>query len=94
MELRSMDCNIFTARNEVAKVMFLPVSVCPRGGCYPSMPCNRSPGGACLLGGVCSQGVPALGGGVCSGGWRPPPPRKQTATVADGTHPTGMYSCM
>ena len=31
------------------------------------------------------QGVPALGGV-----WRPPP-RKQTATVADGTHPTGIH---
>ena len=26
------------------------------------------------------------------GMWRPP--QKQTATVADGTHPTGMHSCM
>ena len=26
------------------------------------------------------------------GGWRPPP--QQTATVADGTHPTGMHSCL
>ena len=24
---------------------------------------------------------------------RPPPPREQTATAADGTHPTGMHSC-
>ena len=54
--------------HEVAKVTFLHVSVCPRGG---------APGG-----------VPALGVGV----WRPPP--KQTATVADGTHPTGMHSCL
>ena len=23
----------------------------------------------------------------------PPPPTQQTATVADGTHPTGMHSC-
>ena len=45
-------------------------------------------GGACSWG-VCSQGVcvPAPGAGV----WRPP--RNQTATVADGTHPTGMHSC-
>ena len=25
--------------------------------------------------------------------WPPPPPRK-TATIADGTHPTGMHSCL
>ena len=54
-------------------------------------------GGACsrgglLLGGACSRGVPGsrgclLRGGLCR------PPQKQTATVADGTHPTGMHSC-
>ena len=33
------------------------------------------------------RGVPAPRGGV-----ETPPPRKQTATVADGTHPTGMHS--
>ena len=96
---------IFTVRNEVAKVMFLQVSVYPRGcgipAClaggipvclavggvcypsmhcrwYPSMPCDRSPRGCLVLGGclvpggsapggVCSRGVPALGG------WRTPP---------------------
>ena len=32
-------------------------------------------------------------GGVCSQGGRVwIPPRKQTATVAEGTHPTGMHS--
>ena len=40
--------------------------------------------------GAYSGGVPALGG-VCSGGvWRLP----VTATAADGTHPTGMHSCL
>ena len=43
------------------------------------MPCIRSRGG---------EGGSAPGGGGC--GY---PPRKQTATVADGTHPTGMHSC-
>ena len=54
---------IFTVRNEVAKVMFLQVCVCPQGRgyprmpCrwYPSMPCSRSPGGAisaCIAGGI------------------------------------------
>ena len=38
------------------------------------------------LEGVCSQGGLLWGGGV----WRPP--QKQMATVADGTHPTGMHS--
>ena len=64
--------------------------------------------GGLLLGGVCSQGG-LFQGGACSGGsapgvggcliqggsawgWRTP--REQTATVADGTHPTGMHSCL
>ena len=43
--------------------------------------------------GVCSRGVPAPGAGLFPGAgvWRPP--QKQTAPVADGTHPTGMHSC-
>ena len=41
-----------------------------------------APGGACSGGGLCSGGCLA---------WRPP--RKQMATVADGTHATGMHSC-
>ena len=39
-----------------------------------------------------SAAVGAWSGGVSApGGCRPPPP--QMATVADGTHPTGMHSC-
>ena len=61
------------------------------GGCYPSMhcrwypsmPCNRSPGRSAPRGLL-------PGGGVCGD----PPPQKQMATVADGTHPTGMHSCL
>ena len=37
-------------------------------------------------------------GGACSGGSAPggcgDPLLKQTATVVDGTHPTGMHSCL
>ena len=140
---------IFTVRNEIAKVMFLQVSVCPRGWwcpskpCrwYPSMPCSRSPGGgaipaciaggipaclavglwggaipACIAGGIPAclatwlqggawsggclvQGVSAPREGDCSGGgWYPSMhwgslPPGETATAADGTHPTGMHSC-
>ena len=43
-------------------------------------------------------GVPGLGGclvqgGLLQGGLLGDPPLKQTATVADGMHPTGMHSC-
>ena len=68
---------------------------------YPSKPCNKSRGGVPTTRGgtyswrVCSWGVPAPGGlpapGGCGGD---PPPGQQTATVADGTHPTGMHSCL
>ena len=68
---------IFTVRNEVAKVMFLQVSVCPqRGGAW-------SRGGSAPGWGV---GIPA-----CTEA-DPPPPPGETATAADGTHPTGMHS--
>ena len=39
-------------------------------------------GGACVAGGVCGGG----GGGPCVAG--------ETATAEDGTHPTGMHSCI
>ena len=44
--------------------------------------------------GVCSGGVPAPGGLLpVGGGGCGDPLQKQTAAVADGTHPTGMHSC-
>ena len=48
-----------------------------------------APGGSAPGGSACSQGGLLQGGG-CSQGETP---RKQTATIADGTHPTGMHSC-
>ena len=64
--------SLVTVRNEVAKVMFLQVSVCPRGGSLPQ----------CMLG----YHIPP--------GSKHPPRPQQTATAADGTHPTGMHSCL
>ena len=43
------------------------------------------PGGCLVLEGVCSWGVPGLGGAW----WRPP----GMATAAGGTHPAGIHSC-
>ena len=54
------------------------------GGCP-----GPSPGG-CLPRGV-SRPRP---GGVCPRGGPTPPPPQQTATAGDGTHPTGMHSCI
>ena len=76
---------------------------CSRGGCaIPACLAAglRGAGGACCRGGACSwEGVPASGrgcllpGGACSGKCEDPPPPKQTASVADGTHLTGMHPC-
>ena len=41
--------------------------------------------GACMVGGHAWRGC-VCGGGVCVAG--------ETATAADGTHPTGMHSCV
>ena len=68
--------NFITVRNEVAKVMFLQVSVCPQGRCL--LPLGgvwsrevSAPGGHLLPGGAWSTGVPALGD-VCSEGMSDP----------------------
>ena len=66
-------------------------------------------GGGLLRRGVCSRGVPGPGGGGSApgGAWSrgvsapgevgipacTPSPPGETATAADGTHPTGMHSC-
>ena len=68
-----------TVRNEVAKVMFLQVSVCPQGGGAWSWR-----GEGCMVpGGVHGRGV-----GIPAFTEADPPPR-ETATAADGTPPTG-----
>ena len=74
---------------------------------YPSMTCSRGSlllGGLLLGGGVSAPVGSAPGGcllqrcllwgGACFRGGCGDPPQKQTATVADGTHPTGMHSCL
>ena len=63
-----------------------------QGGVLSQHALQKVSGGGAALGGVCSQGVAAPRVCVCV--WRPPPPRQQTATVADSTHPTGMQSCI
>ena len=95
---------IFTVCNEVAKVMFLQVCVCPRGGGGGIPACLAGGIPTCLAAGLQGGGIPAClqqvsRGGPCSRGvpapggvWRRPP--QQMATVADGTHPTGMHSCL
>ena len=86
-----------TVHNEVVKVMFLHVSVIlfTGGGCGCAIPACIAGGiPACLAAGL-EEGGSVPGGGRCllGGGRVWIPPRKQTATVADGTHPTGMHSC-
>ena len=68
------------------------LSFCSQGGWYPSMHCRWYPSMSCSRGTVLSKHA-LQQGGACSGGCGDTPPRKQTATVADGTHHTGMHSC-
>ena len=78
----SLHIFIITVRNEVAKVMFLHVSVIlSTGGCLVLG--GLLPGG-CLVLGVGVPGIPA-----CTEA----DPPGETATAAHGTHPTGMHSC-
>ena len=74
---RPLMTTIITVRNEVAKVMFLQACVCPQGGGV----CSQ---GGCLLWGVSAPGDVCSRGGVCSALRQP----GDTATAADGTHPT------
>ena len=89
---------IFTVRNEVAKVMFLQVSVCPGGSASVRAGIPHPPGADPPPGQTSSwEQTPPLD-------QTPPPPRTrhppgtrpppETATVADGMHPTGMHSCL
>ena len=64
--------------------MFLQVSVCPQGGLVPR---------GCLLPGCLLLGGPLLGGLVSQHALRQTP-LGETATAADGAHPTGMHSCL
>ena len=74
--------NIFTISNEVVKVMFLHLSVIlfTGGVCLSACwdtPRSRPPRSR-------PPGADTTGADT---------PQEQTATVADGTHPTGMHSC-
>ena len=89
---------IVTVRNSsCGKVLFSQVSVCSQGGCIPVRACmcvsHHVRGRGCLPeGGVCLGDIwpgGCLPGGVCLVGCTPP----ETASAADGTHPTGMHSC-
>ena len=88
---------VFTIRNEVAKVMFLQVSVCPLGGgggwypimpCrwYPSMPCSKSPGG-CYPSMHCRWYPACLATGLRGGGGSAP----KGCLVLEGSAPRGDW---
>ena len=73
--------NFYRPQDEVAKVMFSQACVCPRGG------------GAWSWGVPGPRGVPTPGGVWSRGGAWSWGEGGETATAADGTHPTGMHSC-
>ena len=70
------------------------IPACLTGGIPAYLAAGLRGGGACSQGGSCSGGCLLPGGCLLWGGgvWRRPP-GQQMATVADGTHPTGMHSC-
>ena len=76
--------SLITARNEVTKVMFLHLTFCSQGG-------------VCLI--ACWDTTPPPRPGTPQSRHHPPPgagtpPGGETATAADGMHPTGMHSCI
>ena len=87
--------NIFTVRNEVPKVMFLQACVCPRGGVPDQVhppprtrytPQTRYPRDQVQ---PRDQVYPPRPGAPPGTRYTP----RDTATAADGAHPTGMHSC-
>ena len=93
---------LITVRNEVAKVMFIHVSVilykrgwgrfCSRLRClFQGVPApgrgSSAPGGACSGGCACSRGILLLG--MCG----ELPLLQEMAATADGMHPTRIHSC-
>ena len=85
---------IFTVRKEVAKVMFLQACVCPHGGvclsaCWDTTPPSRHPPRSRPPWSTPREQTPPR---RRTPGSRPPP--GEMATAADGTHPTGMHSCL
>ena len=68
----------------------LPGVVPAPRGCACSQGLCLLPGGCLLPRGCLLQGVPAPRGRLLKGGVETP---QQSATVADGMHPTGMPSC-
>ena len=96
---------VFTIHNEVVKVMFLQVCVCPQGGC---LVLGGAWSGGSALGGFCSWGCLVPGGawsqvgsalgddwsrGVGIPACTEADPPAEMATAADGMHPTGMHYC-
>ena len=86
-----------TVRNGVAKVMFLQACVCPQGGYLTryTPPGQDTPPGPGTLPGADTPPGP---GTTPRTRYTPhdqvhPHPPRDTATAADGTHPTGMHSC-
>ena len=82
----------YRPQTKFAKVIFLHVSFCPRGGGSPG-PHLEGEGGRLrgLAGG--SLHVHTHGGGGCIPTCTEADTPQQMATAAGGTHPTGMHSC-
>ena len=86
--------HFYRPQTKFAKVMFLQVSVCPRGGVPAPEGCSTLGRGECLVPGECllPEGVPAprgclVPGGLVWGGWVPAPGGSGLRGVPDGDSP-------
>ena len=82
--------------NEVAERLYFYtwLSFCSQGGVCPSACWDTPPGSRHPPRSRHSpEQTPSPGADPPPTGSRHPPPRQQTPTAADGTHPTGMHSC-
>ena len=90
---------LITVRKEVAKVMFLPVCLSTGGsasvhaGMPPPGPDPPGPGTPHMTRHPQDQPPPPPWANHLPRDQATPLPQEQTATAADGTHPTGMHSC-
>ena len=81
---------LFTVRNEVAKVMFYRCLSVHWEGLLPGRVPGPGGGGSGRMGAWSWGG---LRGGLVSQHALTQTPPGEMATAADGTHPTGMHSC-
>ena len=90
-----LECFLVTVLNvSCGKVMFSQASVCLwKGGVHGKGGACVAKGGHAWWKGVCISRGHTWQGGMHGREWQGACVAEETATAADGTHPTGMHSC-